>query len=311
MLGIGTTGVVVLQKGAALKIPVRWSTSSPEEVEANIEALQHEQEIYSRLEGCDGVVQVLNGSETTLRLRLMKNGDIRSYLSQNRPSRHRQLLWFREMARALAQIHDRRVIVADIASRNFFLDSDLSVKFCDFSESHILLLEACVETADEGGYTVKTDIGLLGAVIYEIIAEQRCEFDIFKDISIEATGGTWPRREDLPSTKNLWLGHIIEKCWTKDAFCSAYDLLNELESIDLDHRLFGRRKICQGSGLRAGPNSIFRMKGILFSPIALASFGAIVLCLWSQGRGVGLRMSLGNLSTKISVAQILGIVSQC
>ncbi|EEP82290.1 predicted protein [Uncinocarpus reesii 1704] len=124
--------------------------------------------------------------------------DLRSYLSQNQPSNYRQLSWFRQMARALAQIHDRRIIVVDIASHNFLLDSDLSVKFCDFTESTKLPLDACMETADDGGYTVRTDIGQLGAVMYEVLTKQRCEFDIFKDVPSDISHGSWPRRGGPP-----------------------------------------------------------------------------------------------------------------
>jgi serine/threonine protein kinase len=69
------------------------------------------------------------------------------------------------MARTLAHIHEQRIIVADIASRNFLLDSDLSIKMCDFTESVDLPLDACMETADYGGYSIQTDIGQLGAVM--------------------------------------------------------------------------------------------------------------------------------------------------
>jgi hypothetical protein len=42
------------------------------------------------------------------------------------------------MAHTLIHIHDLCVIVVDIATRNFLLAADLSVKFSDFTESSIL-----------------------------------------------------------------------------------------------------------------------------------------------------------------------------
>lgn len=40
---------------------------------------------------------------------------------------------------------------------------------------------------------------------------------------------SWPRRESLPSTDGIWLGHIIEACWIEGHFASADDLASALE----------------------------------------------------------------------------------
>ncbi|KAE8355661.1 kinase-like domain-containing protein [Aspergillus coremiiformis] len=162
ILGIGRTGLVVREGQFAIKRPLRWSTSSEEEVEANIESLQHEQAIYQLLNSCDGVVPFLGCSETATKLRLMENGDLRSYLSQNQPSKTLQLSWFRSMAHSLSQIHDQRIIVADIATRNFLLDADFNVNICDFTESMRMPLDTCMETADVAGFSIQTDLGQLG-----------------------------------------------------------------------------------------------------------------------------------------------------
>lgn len=191
ILGIGRTGLVVRQGQLAVKLPLRWSTSSDEEVEANIESLQHEQAIYQRLESCDGVVPFLGCSETATKLRLMEHGDLRSYLSQNKPSKTLQLSWFPSMAHSLSRIHDRRIIVADIASRNFLLDADFKVKICDCTESILMPLDTHMETADSAGYSIHTDIGQLGAVMYEVEVGEKCEFDIFKDLPLDLSRGTW------------------------------------------------------------------------------------------------------------------------
>jgi serine/threonine protein kinase len=221
ILGIGRTGFVVRQRQLAVKFPLRWSRD--EEVEANIESLQHEQAIYQRLGRCDGIVPFLGFSEISTQLRVMENGDLRSYLARHtKPSKSLQLSWFRAMACTLAYIHDRRVLVADIASRNFLLDSDLSIKICDFTESTMMPPDTCMETADYGGYSIQTDIGQLGAVVYEVVVGEKCAFDIFKNVPPELSHGIWPRREHLPSTQGVWLGPIIEKCWTEGAFRTAH-----------------------------------------------------------------------------------------
>lgn len=139
------------------------------------------------------------------------------------------------MARTLAYIHERRIIVADIASRNFLLDSGLSIKLCDFTESIQLPLDTCMEKADFDGYSIRTDIGQLGCVMYEVIVGEKCKFDIFKDILPELSRGRWPRREDLPSTQGIWLGATIDKCWTEGAFTTALDLCQELENAGIEN----------------------------------------------------------------------------
>jgi hypothetical protein len=83
-------------------------------------------------------------------------------------------------------------------------------------------------------YSIQTDMGQLGAVIYEVVVEEKVEFDLFKHVPVEVGCAGWPYREDLPSTENVWLGSVIEKCWTKGAFRNARDLLNELESINIE-----------------------------------------------------------------------------
>jgi serine/threonine protein kinase len=230
ILGYGRSGVVLLCDGTAVKMPLRYKSSPDDDVEVNTEVIQREQDVYRRLGQCNGVVPCLSTSETTIQLALMENGDLRTYLARNRPPKSIQLSWFREMSRALACIHDRSVIVADIASRNFLLDSDLSIKFCDFTESSIMPPDINMETADDNGYSVQTDIGQLGAVIYEIVTGERCEFDLFEDPG--ACQPTWPRRTALPSTQNIWLGPIIEKCWTKGAFQNADCLSKAFDFID-------------------------------------------------------------------------------
>ena len=232
ILGIGRTGLVIRRQETAIKLPLRWNTSSDDDVEANIESLHHEQEIYHRLGKHDGIVPCVSFSKTSTQLAYMSNGDLRAYLARgNRPTKSLQLAWFCDMARTLAYIHDQCIIVADLASRNFLLDSDLTVKFCDFTESVMFPLggSTCIETVDDEGYSIQTDIGQLGAVMYEVVVGQRCEFDLFKDVPPEICRATWPRSENLPSTQGIWLGPVIERCWTEGAFRNAHDLLNELE----------------------------------------------------------------------------------
>ena len=88
------------------------------------------------------------------------------------------------MARALVYIHDRRVVLADIATKNLLFDSALR-QIRDFTESSLLPLDTDSVTdmaeVDDNGYSVRTDVGQLGAVMYEVVTRQRCGFDPFRD----------------------------------------------------------------------------------------------------------------------------------
>ncbi|KAG5294791.1 serine/threonine protein kinase [Histoplasma ohiense] len=257
VLGYGRSGVVVLCRGTAIKIPLRHPWSTETDVELNIHVIQREQDVYRRLSPTvdnqlDGVVPYIELYPKATHLAHMKNGDLRAYLEvNNKPPLALQISWFRQMARALEQIHDRRVLIADIASRNFLLDSNLSVKFCDFTEASILPFGTAMETVDDNGYSIQTDIGQLGAVMYEVVTGgQRCQFDLFKDNLPDDGRARWPHRDSLPSTEGLWLGPIIERCWIKGGFQNAHYLSQALNAIvDLEHAPLAEKRSMNGSKL--------------------------------------------------------------
>ena len=237
VLGSGGTAVVLLKNGVAVKTPLRYIWSSDSDVEVNVEVIRREQDVYRRLqssedERSDGVVRCLGFSTEATQLAYMANGDLEAYVAKYRPSHQLQLAWFCEVTRTLGYIHDRRVLVTDIASRNFLLDSDLSLKFCDFSEASLLPLCSNMEVVDDNGYTTRIDIGLLGKVMYEVVTGNKCEIDLYKDNSSTDGRAYWPERKTLPSTQGIWLGWIIEGCWDGE-FRSTHSLLRALESVHL------------------------------------------------------------------------------
>ncbi|KAI9375233.1 hypothetical protein BJX61DRAFT_531752 [Aspergillus egyptiacus] len=63
------------------------------------------------------------------------------------------------------------------------------------------------------------------------------EFNIqFSDFTDDnnASRATWPRRETLPSTKDVWLGDIIGKCWTLGPYGNAARLGEDLDAVILE-----------------------------------------------------------------------------
>lgn len=236
IIGNGNTAVVLIQNDVAIKVPLIYPWSLDSDVEVNIESIRREQDVYRRLQNHEdhrssGIVHCIGVSAKATQLAYMANGDLRAYLKTCRPSYQLQLTWFYEMARTLDYIHDRRVLVADIATRNILLDSDLSLKFCDFSEASLFPLDSDMLSVDDNGYTTQVDIGLLGTVMYEVATGNKCEIDLYRNNSPTDGRAYWPERKFLPSTQGIWLGCIIENCWNGN-IRSAHDLLLALESVD-------------------------------------------------------------------------------
>lgn len=246
IIGIGGTGIVIQQGQYALKVPrvsrdtegdgvlVTNRRLTPEEGDYDerpdlIRSIEDEKAIYRRLGDHPGIVRCYNPSSThhSIQMALMKNGDLQHYLAETRPGKKTQLSWLTEMAHTMAHIHNRRVIIADIRLDNLLLDDDLAVKFADFGESTLMPLDWSLDGPDDLGCSILTDIGQFGAVMFEIVTGQSCKFDIIQDWKEVGDLPTWPRRDSLPSTSDVWLGHIIEKCWTQ-GFRSANDLAAEL-----------------------------------------------------------------------------------
>jgi hypothetical protein len=56
---------------------------------------------------------------------------------------------------------------------------------------------------------MKIDIGQIGAVMYKVIAGQRCDFDLFQDNPIEESRARLPQRFSLPPTDEIWLNLLL------------------------------------------------------------------------------------------------------
>lgn len=245
VIGQGATGIIIEQGQYALKlphisrhtkidgVPVEVGSLTPKEGDYDertplIESITDEKAIYKRLGNHYGIVRChnLESADPSIQMDLM-NGDLRHYLAANRPERKTQLLWLTKLAHTMAYIHEHRIIIADIRLDNILLDDAGTVKFCDFGESTLMPLDWDLDGTDGLGFSVLTDVGQFGAAMYDVITGLRCKFDLTKDRKEPENLYTCPRRDRLPSTENVWLGHIIEKCWTQ-AFKSARELAAEL-----------------------------------------------------------------------------------
>ena len=254
LIGMGGTGIVIRQGDNALKFPnftkeveiidgkrVNGTITPPEGSYDHRAVLKKvfegEKAIYQRLGDHPGIVRCLNAltPDHMIRMPLMINGDLRHYLAKVRPTRERQLTWLIGAAQTLAYIHSRRVVMTDLRLDNLLLDDEWALKFADFGNSILMPLEWNLEGTVDEGFSILTDIGQFGRIMFEVIAGRKCKFDLFQKWKEPGDQLTFPRRDSLPSTSGVWLGHIIEKCWTR-GFRSATDLataLNQEHDIEI------------------------------------------------------------------------------
>ena len=68
--------------------------------------------------------------------------------------------------------------------------------------------------------------------MFQIVTGQSCKFDLLPDTDTDDGRDmvVWPSRHSLPSTDGIWLGHLVEKCWTCE--CEGTDeMATELRNI--------------------------------------------------------------------------------
>ncbi|KAL4791502.1 hypothetical protein BDV19DRAFT_393111 [Aspergillus venezuelensis] len=90
-----------------------------------------------------------------------------------------------------------------------------------------------IEEESYRGRTVRTDIRQLEASMYRIITGRPCFVDPYKGQGPSMRLARWPERSDLPSTKGVWLGSVLENCFTQ-IFTNARELLQALEEYPED-----------------------------------------------------------------------------
>ncbi|OAL32820.1 hypothetical protein AYO20_07777 [Fonsecaea nubica] len=251
VIGVGGAGIVVNREGYALKIPLISKVfeidgvpvddrilnadagDSYDELAVAIKSFRHEKAIYKRLGDHPGIIPCYNvdSEDPSIQMPLMV-GDLRKYLVDVRPTRARQLSWLLQLARIMAYAHSKRILICDFRLDNIVYDDMMNLRLIDFSESSLMDPDWDLDRCDRYGYSILTDIGQFGAVMFEIITGQHCRFDIYQDWTGPGDATTWPRRETLPSTSEVWLGSIIEKCWTEGVL-SADDLERELKKVNV------------------------------------------------------------------------------
>ncbi|KAI0115679.1 kinase-like domain-containing protein [Nemania sp. FL0031] len=179
-LGFGISAMVIRRGNQAVKRAIQYNVSglSPyrqDELEQLMEVaaitIQHEKQVYHHLGSHDNIITAwydLESEDPVITMPCMKNGSVQDYLLRNKPAESLQINWAETLAKAVTYCHRRNVLVADIGSRNCLLDTDFSLKLCDFGEFCIIDADIDISRANSYGVTVRTDIAQFGIVLYEI-----------------------------------------------------------------------------------------------------------------------------------------------
>ncbi|PMB71432.1 Aurora kinase A [Beauveria bassiana] len=230
LVGFGTTALVErLPSGNAIvKTPLQ-NPLSPAEERMNREAVAREAEVYQRLSSGDGNDKPIiprflgwDAQSCTLILEHQSNGDLATYFRDNDAASGVDLetrgKWATQAARALASLHDKEVIHADVAPRNFLLNSSLDLCICDFAGSifpggpeKIGAPRSRYQAGPWGrGYvpTKADDLFALGSVLYFIMTGNGPYIDL-TDIEVERRF----QAAEFPETSSIPYGSVIDGCW--------------------------------------------------------------------------------------------------
>lgn len=244
LIGLGRVGCVMRIGDIALKTANKWrvpdnaseyTTILHEQTNrTNEESLKHEGYIYQHLGSVEGVLKPSHISDTEIRMPYFSHGSLDRYMNSRKATvidNEQRLAWILNAAEIISRVHRQRVIIADIAARNFLVNTDLSLQLCDFSESLVVPEDRALdEFVSEDFLSIKSDIARFGSMVYEIVSGSRYEFyvnpeiDVDLDESESKTYKEWPSSDRFPDTGNVFLGDIIRKCWLRDGFGSMEDV---------------------------------------------------------------------------------------
>lgn len=295
LVGLGRAGRVIRFGNIAVKTANIWTVpegASETTVigreqmnELNIESLKHEGLVYHHLGHVQGVIKPYQVSDAEIQMPYLRHGSLSGYLRTHSDGVDsiRRLRWLREAAHIIRRIHERRVLVADIATRNFLLDENLSLQMCDFTESVIVSSEEedMANFVSEDFVSVKFDIARFGSMMYEVTSGSRYEFYVIPEIATDLdddpeskTFKAWPTAEKFPNTKDVFLGGIIRKCWLGDGFLTMQDVCHALDNVD-DQRPAAALKASSGDAEKMKLN--WRHLLCLASPVATTIIFAVVI----------------------------------
>ncbi|GAM91635.1 hypothetical protein ANO11243_096870 [Dothideomycetidae sp. 11243] len=148
-----------------------------------------------------------------------------------------RLQWMTEAIRIVAACHKARVLLFDIALRNFVIANDQSLRMIDFGAAFVLPPDTDMRTAksDELLATVKHDLLYLANALYSIATWT--PYENFEGLC----HNKWPAYNSFPSVEGVPLGYLIRACWTR-RIGSAQEMLAYCEGHRSRRRLKSRGK---------------------------------------------------------------------
>lgn len=200
--------------------------------EINRKTLENEIKIYQRLGHYEGILSCFQTSNYGIELAFAKQGNLEDYINSNpEPPDSLKIEWILSIIDTLSYVHSRRVLVDDIALRNFLV-ADGQLKLADFGQSIILPISTDMDTVCDNDLTTRIEILHLGWVIYSIAVWHVHPYYFFdKENDMQ-----WPNPHELPLSGNLFCRTIVERCW--------HGQYIEMETLKKDaHKtLFSNRK---------------------------------------------------------------------
>lgn len=232
VIAAGGNAVILHSGDNALKIPLRRSIEGLDEKKArkinfwNDAAraiLENEKAVYQRVQHLNGIAQHFHISPDGILLAYYKRADLHNYIKNEADvGLARKAEWILSLTTMVLHFHESQVLLADMHLGNVVIADDMSLKLIDFGKCRLLPLDVKIDQANDRGMTAQVDILHLGCLIYSIIAWKEFMYIYFNHDK------KWPTASDLPSLRDVELGDIIEKCWTK-GYSSMAQLHNDVQ----------------------------------------------------------------------------------
>ena len=190
------------------------------------------------------IVQMLGSSmeseKPMIVLELMSNGDLKSYLTANAPSKSLQLLHFVRLARDVSAgftyLQSRRFVHRDLAARNVLLDHVFTAKISDFGMARQLqstdyyrqaaqtsnwklpLRWMAPESFTDGTWDLKSDIWMCGVLLWEIFSSGEQPWRGLVDEHVIQNIQKRAKLEQPATCPNEFYYDIMLSCWRLDPF---------------------------------------------------------------------------------------------
>lgn len=233
-VAMGTTArLEKLPSGGIAKTPLE-NPLNPMQERINRESMACELAVYRLLGDVPFAPKLLgwDAVSCTLTLEDQANGSLEAYIGSGHDADTKtRTKWAAQAAKALAGLHVREVIHADVAPRNFLLNQDLDLLICDFAGSSFSG-RPVPPSAPGSRYQAKPwgrdyvpteadDIFGLGSVLYFIMTGNEVYSDLADD-EVERR----LQLQDFPAIPSPH-GWIVDACWTgyfttAEAVANAY-----------------------------------------------------------------------------------------